>query len=160
NTYMDTVTLPSNGTYTFFANPGSFTTGYTNFQVWNVVADQSGVFTLPTGVTPLTFATPGQNLDYTFAGTASQKVTLAVTPVSLSAGGSATVTIKKPDNTKSTITVTNTGGLIEPLTLPTTGTYHVLVDPQNQTTGSISVNLYNSPADNSGLLTAGTPTTG
>jgi len=159
-TFMDTLTLPSTGTYTVFANPGSYTTGTTNVQVWDVGTDQSGTFTLPTGATPLTFNTPGQNLDYTFAGTAAQKVTLAVTPVSLSAGGSATVSIKKPDNTKSTITVTNSGGLIEPLTLPTTGTYHVLIDPVNQTTGSITVNLYTSPADNTGLLPAGTPTTG
>ena len=86
-------------------------------------ADQTGTLTMGGGNQVLSFATPGQNASLTFAGTSGQKVTLAISPVSLSGGG-ATVKVRKPDNTLlSTIAVTNSGALMEPTTLPATGTY-------------------------------------
>jgi hypothetical protein len=153
-------TLAENGTYTISSNPPTYSTGSVDFQLWSVPADQAGTLTIGGGAQALSFATPGQNASLTFAGTSGQKVTLAITPVSLSGVNAATVKVRKPDNTVlSTIAVTNSGALMEPISLPTTGTYTVSVDPTAQATGSISLNLFLSPADGSGTLVSGTPTT-
>ena len=123
-------------------------------------ADQTGTLTIGGGTQALSFATPGQNASLSFAGTSGQKVTLAISPVSLSGVNAATVKVRKPDNTVlATIPVTNAGALLEPVSLPATGTYTVSVDPTSQATGSISLSLYLSPADQTGALVSGTPST-
>ena len=158
--FFDPMTLAENGTYTISVNPPKYTTGTTAYQLWTVPADQTGTLTLGGGAQALTFNTPGQNASYTFTGTSGQKVTFSATSSSLNS----TIKIKKPDGTLlSTLTtvstVGNSGALMEPTTLPATGTYTVTVDPTAQATGSVTINAYVSPADLSGTLTSGTPTT-
>jgi hypothetical protein len=157
--FFEPITLAETGTFTITVNPPTYTVGTVNVQVWSVPADQTGTLTMGGGNQVLSFPTPGQNASLTFAGTSGQKVTLAISPVSLINGG-ATVRIRKPDTTLlSTIAVTNSGALLEPTTLPATGTYTVSVDPTSQATGSITLSLYLSPSDLSGTLTSGTPST-
>jgi hypothetical protein len=156
--FFGPLTLTETGTYTITANPPKTTTGSTDYQLWIVPPDQTGTLTIGGGNQVLTFAAAGQNASLTFTGTAAQKLTLSVA-ASLSGGG-ATVKVRKPDNTVlSTLAVTNAGTLMEPTTLATTGTYTVTVDPTNQNVGTVTLNLYSSPADLSGSLTSGTPTT-
>ena len=151
-------TLAEAGTYTISVNPPTYTTGSVDFQLWDVPADQTGTLTIGGGTQALSFATPGQNASLSFAGTSGQKVTLAISPVCLSGVNAATVKVRKPDNTVlATIPVTNSGALLEPVSLPATGTYTVSVDPTAQATGSISLSLYLSPADATGTLSSGTP---
>ncbi len=158
--FFEPMTLAETGTYTITVNPPKYTTGTVAYQVWVVPADQTG--TLTVGGAPLTasFTAPGQNASYTFAGTSGQKLTFSATNSSLNA----TIKIKKPDATVlSTLTVTNANGnagaLMEPTTLPATGTYTVTVDPTTQATGSVTLNVFTSPSDLSGALVSGTPTT-
>jgi hypothetical protein len=157
--FFDPMTLAEPGTYTISVNPPKYTTGTTAYQLWTVPADQSGTLTLGTPQA-LTFNTPGQNASFTFTGTLGQKVTFSATNSSLNS----TIKIRKPDNTLlSTLTTvstaSNAGALMEPTTLPATGTYTVTVDPTAQATGSVTINAFVSPADLSGTLTPGTPTT-
>jgi hypothetical protein len=160
SSFFGPLTLAETGTYTITANPKTYLIGTCEFQLWSVPADQTGTLTMGGGNQVLSFTTPGQNASLTFAGTLGQKVTLAVSPVSLTNVNGATITIRKPDNTLlSTLAVTNSGTLVEPITLPATGTYTVLVDPTAQAAGSITLSLYLSPADLSGSFTSGTPTT-
>ncbi len=158
--FFGPLTLTQTGTYTINTNPQTYMTGTTEFQLWNVPADQTGTLTVGGGAQTLTFATPGQNANLSFAGTAGQKLTLAISPVSLAGVNGATVKIRRPDATLlSTIAVNNAGTLLEPTTLPTTGTYTVSVDPTGQATGSVALSLYASPSDLAGVLTSGTPST-
>jgi hypothetical protein len=158
-TFFEPITLAETGTFTITVNPPTYTVGTVDVQVWSVPADTTGTLTMGGGNQVLSFPTPGQNANLTFAGTSGQKVTLAISPVSLSGGG-ASVKVRKPDGTLlSTIAVTNSGGLLEPTTLPATGTYTVSVDPTSQATGSVTLSLYLSPSDLSGTLTSGTPST-
>jgi hypothetical protein len=157
--FFDPITLAENGTYTISVNPPKYTTGTTAFQLWTVPTDQGGTLTLGTPQA-LTFNTPGQNASYTFTGTSGQKITFSATSSSINS----TIKIKKPDNTVlSTLTTvstaSNAGALMEPTTLPASGTYTVTVDPTAQATGSVTINAFVSPADLSGSLTSGTPTT-
>jgi hypothetical protein len=157
--FFGPLTLSETGTYTIIANPPKTTTGSTDYQLWVVPADQTGTLTIGGGNQVLTFAAAGQNASLTFSGTASQKLTLSVA-ASLTGVNGATVKVRKPDNTVlSTLAVTNSGTLMEPTTLPATGTYTVTVDPTAQAVGTITLNLFTSPADLSGSLTSGTPTT-
>jgi RHS repeat-associated protein len=51
------------------------------------------------------------------------------------------------------------GAFVEPIRVPQTGTYSLVLDPYSSNSGNVTVSLYNVPADASGTLTAGTPTT-
>ena len=127
--------------------------------VYDVSADQAGTITPGTPL-PLTFAagSPGQNATETFSGTAGQKVSLNLTNVTVGANtiSGTKVSILKPDLTVLSATdVGTTGKFIEPVTLPTTGTYTIKVDPQGANTGGITLGLANFAGDTSGTITAG-----
>jgi hypothetical protein len=157
--FFDPMTLPVDGTYTITVNPPTYTTGSTDFQLWLVGADQTGTLTIGGGSQAYTFNAPGQNANLTFSGTLGQKVTLSAL-ASLTGKNAATVTIRRPDTTLlTTINLTNAGSLMEPTTLPATGTYTVKVDPTAQAVGTITLNLFLSPADLSGTLTSEIPVT-
>ena len=159
--FFEPMALPETGTYTISVNPPKYTTGSTDYQLWVVPADQSGTLTVGGGNQVVTFTTPGQNANLTFSGTSGQKVTLsALASLSGPVSPGATLKVKKPDNTVlATIALSNSGALMEPTTLPATGTYTVSVDPSAQSTGTVTLNLFLSPADLSGTLVSGTPVT-
>src|SRR5205814_10073064 len=48
------------------------------------------------------------------------------------------------------------GGYIDAQTLPATGTYAIRVDPWDTTVGSVTLTLYDVPADATGTITVGT----
>ena len=50
--------------------------------------------------------------------------------------------------------VGTTGKFIEPVTLPSTGTYTIKVDPQGANTGGITLGLANFGSDTTGTITA------
>jgi hypothetical protein len=91
-----------------------------------------------------TVAGPGGLSVLTFSATAGQKLTLDVTGASAALNGCGIVGIAdaaghivdfgciKPDGT----------GSEGPYTVPTTGTYAILVDPQGRTTGSMTLRLH------------------
>ena len=67
-----------------------------------------------------------------------------------------TCEILKPD---ATVLAANTcmegSGFIDLLTLPTTGTYTIVVDPVSLAVGSLTLTLYSVPADTTGTVTIG-----
>lgn len=154
---IDTLALPAAGSYSVYADPTNASTGSATFTLYDVPADVTG--TISTSGTSLTATTTslGQNAKYTFSGTASQRVYLKITSVSLSGGSPnwANVSIRKPDGTSLISTTVSSSGLIDTTTLPSTGTYTVLVDPLNTCLGSMTLNLYDVPADDTGTITAG-----
>ena len=158
--FVDPVNLTPTGTYTVVVDPRTYFTGSITVSVYAVSADQSASLTVGTQL-PLSFASssPGQNASVTFAGTSGQHMSLNVSTVTI--GSSLTsgtnVTILKPDSTVLTgaTAVGTPGKFFEPVTLPATGTYTILVDPQGSNTGSLNLDLYNPPADSTGTLTAG-----
>jgi hypothetical protein len=158
--FFGPLALPENGTYTLTSNPPSTTTGTTEFQLWVLPADLSGTIAVDGGNKLVSIGTPGQNAGYTFTGAVNQKVTVAVSPVALTGNPSTIVRIRKPDNSiLQTVTLSNSGGLLEPMTLPAAGTYTIQVDPQKQAVGDVTLNAFTSVADLSGALTGGTPQT-
>jgi subtilisin family serine protease len=157
--FMDTRTLPAAGTYTIVVDPAGTNTGSLTVTLYDVPADLTGSVT--PGGSPVTVTTtgPGQNARLTFNGSANQRVSVRMTNVTM---GSSTccgvyVSILKPDGTalvSPTFAGTN-GGFIDAKTLTVSGTHTVVVDPLDISTGSMTLTLYDVPADPAPTITPG-----
>ncbi|MDT5268361.1 MAG: hypothetical protein QOH49_547 [Acidobacteriota bacterium] len=151
--FMDAQALSMPGTYTIFVDPQGTNTGALTVQLYSVT-DGSGSTITPGGA-PVTVSTTtaGQNALVTFAGTAGQRVSLNLSGVT---NPGAYVYLLNPDGAQLSYVYTGTGGaFLDTQTLPGTGTYTILVDPQGTNTGSMTLTLYNVPADNVGTITPG-----
>ncbi len=110
---------------------------------------------------PLTVTTTaaGENARLVFEGSVGQRISLQVGSVTFGASTccSMTLSIARPDGTTlvpPTPMGTN-GGFVDTRTLPASGTYTILVDPQSSGTGSATLTLYEVPADVVGPIVAG-----
>ena len=156
------ITLPATGTYTIRVVPqnggtGSATAALTLFQ------NQTG--TIASG-TPqaVTINTSGQNAQFTFNGTAGQLASVQLSNFNFTGIGGITVNVSILNPNSTTLVSTSMcGSLIQgcslfqnPVTLPTTGTYTLVVAPQNGATGSATVSLWLFH-NLSGTITSGIP---
>jgi YD repeat-containing protein len=120
--FIDTTVLPSSGTYSLFADFSGANTGSVTLTAYAVPADVSNTITsinLGGSAVGVPITTPGQNGVLTFSGTSGHRYS-----VSVSAGPSGSVALKRPDGT--TQASVNSGALaafIEPQTLSTTDAY-------------------------------------
>ena len=154
--FLDAVVLPTTGTYAIVVDPQGGVTGDATLTLYNVPADTAG--SIVVGGAPATVGTtvPGQNGTLTFSGTAGQRVSLEVGPACCSTR----ISILKPNGAAlaPAMTFGSFGGFMDAQTLPTTGTYTVLVDHQGAATGDVTVRLYSVPADVTGTVTFGSST--
>lgn len=156
--FFDTLVLPVTGTYTILVDPQGANVGSETLLLYDVPADATTSITLGGAAVTLTTTTPGQNGKATFSGTANQRISLKVTSVSLTGGSFnwLTVSIKKPDGTVLVSdTVTGSESFFDLQTLPATGTYTIVADPWDTSTGSVTLTLYEVPADATGTITVG-----
>ena len=152
--FIDTVTLPATGTYTILVDPDSSYTGNMTLTLYDVPPDTTGTITVGGAAQTVTLETPGQNGTLTFSGTQNQRVSLRLSPVSVAA---AYVSIRKPDGSDLVgRSVVGPGGLfVDTRTLPSTGTYTIVLDPDGASTGNATMTLYDVPADTTGTITPG-----
>ena len=156
--FIETQTLPAAGTYTIFVDPWDTGRGGVTLQLFDVPADVTGTITPGGPAVTVTTTTAGQNARLTFTGTVNQRVSLKITGVALTGGNRnwVNVAILKPDGTTLTSsTFDSSGGFLDVQTLQTAGTYTVLADPWDTSTGSVTLTLYNVPADVTGPITPG-----
>ena len=132
-----TTTLPTIGTYTIIVDPSGLSTGSMTL---TLTSPLTGTITLDGASVPISLTKAGRTARYTFSGTSGQWLTLGLTSVTIT---SSTVTLLKPDGTTlaSTTVGTSGGGLEPPSTLPTTGTYTIVIDPSGTNTGNITLTL-------------------
>jgi YD repeat-containing protein len=142
--FVDTQTLPVAGTYAIFLNPDEADTGNATLTLYEVPADASGTITAGGSPVSLTVSVPGQNPYVTFSGTANQQVRLNVTGVTIPWS---LVSVTKPDGTAliSPTWVSTNGKLFDTQTLPVTGTYKIIIDPELSNTGNVTLTLSNIP---------------
>ena len=152
--FVDTRTLPAGGAYAIVLDPQGSATGSSTVTLYDVPQDASGQ--VAPGGGPVTVATtvPGQNAQLSFNGSAGRRVSLKVNASCcsvrisiLSPGGSALVAP----------TYAAGGTFFDTRTLPTTGAYTIVVDPQGAATGNVSLTLYDVPPDVTGAIAAGGP---
>jgi subtilisin family serine protease len=151
--FVDTRALPSAGTYTILVDPQAAATGSMTLTLYDVAADAAGTIAFGGASPSLTMSTPGQNASATFAGQAGQRASVKLaTTVS-----SAYVSILNPEGSVLTPNtyVGPSGGFLDPKTLPTSGTYRILIDPQGAATGSMTLTLYDVPPDVTAAIAPG-----
>jgi hypothetical protein len=156
--FINTQTLPVTGVYTIFVNPQDLNTGNVTLTVNDVSADVTSSIVPGGNSVTVTTTSAGQNALVSFDGNAGQRVSLKLTGVTLTGGnGYLDVYLKKPDGSVLTFStfISSSGGFLDVSTLPVTGTYTILVDPQGSNVGSVTLTLYDVPADTTGPITAG-----
>jgi hypothetical protein len=130
--------LPTTGTYTLAVNPSG---AYTGNMTITLSSEVTGSVTINAAATPITLSRAGQNARYTFAGTASQQVTVKITGNTL---GSVTVYLYTPSG--SIQTGTSGAGAsfnLTSVTLATTGTYTITLNPTTTATGNLNLQVTN-----------------
>ncbi|MGC4797213.1 IPT/TIG domain-containing protein [Micromonospora saelicesensis] len=144
--FLDQFALPLTGTYSITVDPVKAATGQIGTQVYDVSGDASATASL--AGTPVTVTTlmPGQNASVTFAGAVGQRVSVYV--ASHSMGSSPQLTVRQPDgSTLIGAQTIYTSLLVEPVTIPVTGKYTVVINPSGTNVGSAVVSAYGLPDD-------------
>jgi hypothetical protein len=135
--FVDAMTLAATGTYTIVVNPAQWAVGNVTLTLYDVPADTAGVTAIGQPAVSVPLSSPGQNGILTFTGTAGQQITVRLTSSTL---GWVTVRLLKPDGTQFTSVYAPWSSFnLTTLTLPTSSTYTIVVDPDRANTGSISV---------------------
>ncbi|WP_436533438.1 IPT/TIG domain-containing protein [Actinoplanes sp. HUAS TT8] len=153
NNLLDPTTLPKDGTYQLRLDPNDFRTGSITLNAWIVAADANlGVLPLDGTAKTVAISTPGQNGYLTFAGTAGQRVALQVTDPNSFTCCYITWGLYAADGSQ--VGASKVGNdYLDAVTLPSTGTYQVRLDPADTRTGSVTVAAYAASTDvNLGVL--------
>ncbi len=141
--------LPSTGTYSILVDPGGSNTGSATF--W-LSTEVTGSISVGGSSASVTLSRPGQRARLTFSGTASQRVSMVLTGSAFPFWG--WVSVLRPDESGLGGTGPSNGNFMNPVTLATTSSgYAVYVDPSGTATGSVTVQLYDVPANITGSLT-------
>jgi hypothetical protein len=133
--------LPSTGTYIALFTPPATSSVTAGTIAFSTAA--TGTVVVGDPAQSIAVARPGQTARYTFSGTSAQLLRVNWSSTAVSSGATVTVTVLKPDgSTLSSGSFTNgaTSGL-DIASLPTTGTYTVVLDPSMAATFSASVTL-------------------
>jgi hypothetical protein len=130
------------GTYTLLLNPtGGTSTGTATLTVYTFT-DVTGSITPNGSSVPITIASPGQNAGLTFSGTTGQIVSALATNVTWGGCLNFALGIVNPDGSMLTNAgFCSTNGSLTNQTLPTSGTYTVLLDPIGVNTGSATLTV-------------------
>jgi hypothetical protein len=135
--YLDlSAALPTTGTYTLVVNPSG---AYTGNMTITLSSEVTGSVTINAAATAITIGRAGQNARYTFAGTASQQVTVRITGNTL---GSTTVNLYTPSGSYQTGTTNSAASFnLSTVTLATTGTYTITLNPTTTATGGLNLQV-------------------
>ena len=97
----------------------------------------------------------GDKATATFSGTAGQRVSLDITNSTIA---SMKISLLKPNGSQVfTVSATKTAKYVDTNTLPVNGTYKLVVDPNLDKTGKVTLKLYDVPPDASSSMTIGAP---
>jgi RHS repeat-associated protein len=156
--YIDTQTLPSTGTYTLYVDPVGAATGSIKLTAYEVPTNFSASITPSEGGVSQVVKTtvPGQNGEVTFKGTVGERIFLNSSESSYGSCCSLKVSLRTPEETTLTTEyLYSSHPDIDTQTLPSTGTYTLYVDPVGAATGSIKLTVYEVPENALGSITIG-----
>jgi hypothetical protein len=144
---MEPVTLPAPGAYVVVVDPAYWSTGVVDVNLYDVV-DVTTPITANGSTVTANLMTPGQNARLPFNGTAGERVSVRAKLTSGVFYCCAPIQIR--DAVTNALVGTDGAiygaspetALMEPVRLPATGAYVVVVDPAYYSTGVVDVNLY------------------
>jgi hypothetical protein len=141
NTFVDSTAVSASGTYTVLIDPTGSNTGSGTVTVY-LFNDVTGAIS-PGSPVNIATGIPGQNVRLTFNGTAGQQASAQLSSNYNQGYWPVTLAILNPDGSTLGSNSPEIGGnaSLGPLTLGTTGTYTVLIDPTGTNTGSGTASL-------------------
>jgi hypothetical protein len=142
--FLDRQTLSMSGTYTLLLDPNGAGVGAATVTLYTVL-DVNGTIQPNGPSVPVTITTPGQNARLTFTATAGQVVTASTFGNTIPGNCFSYayyLSIVKPDGS-TLVSGPSCGGSLSlgQRTLPSAGTYTIVLDPTDSRTGSISIAL-------------------
>ncbi|WP_174993899.1 IPT/TIG domain-containing protein [Burkholderia arboris] len=152
--------LPSSGNYTIRLRPTVTNVGAVTFTLYDVPQDATAAISSDGTPVGLSVSTPGQRMNLTFNGITGQKISLVADIASPLWQNCEYFSITSPDGSlllpqKLNCNTSFFSGVI---TLPSSGTYSILLAPASTTVGSATFKLYTVPPDTTGTIVAnGTP---
>ena len=152
------MTLTAGATYKLMLDPAGTNAGSITATIYSVPADATPR-PRRQRLTAISVAIPGQSIKTTFAGTAGHPLSIWFSgdtignPIS----SPTVVTLTSPTSTtvKTTFNLYAHDTMIEPVTLPSTGTYTLSFNPNGANLGSFNVTAYDVPADATATATVG-----
>jgi hypothetical protein len=137
--YSGPITLTVTGTWTLVVYSNTADTGSATLKLYTFTDVNGGTIVANGAAKSLTIASPGQTGSFTFSGTAGQKISWKVTASDFTGF----IDLRKPDGSYGgTYTGSTVNQFSGPVTLPTTGTWSLLVYAVGADTGSVTVQLY------------------
>ena len=142
--FADSPLLTSTGTYTILVDPNGTNTGNLNFTLHNA-SDVLATISSGGSSPAVTVTVPGQNARVSFVGTAGQRISVGLSSV--------TMATSSAHGAKVSITTVTGITILQPsdfgsagygsitLTLPVSGGYTILVDPNTTVTGVATLTL-------------------
>ena len=149
--FIDTLTVPTTGTYTLLAAAES--AGTVTLTPYDVPGDFTATTTPSSSGDSVNVSTtvPGQDASITFSGTAGERI--FIDSQNWNYTNEVDVSVSNPDGSTlqgSTKFCGDCGNYIDTLTLAQTGTYKMYLDVAGAGTGSMTLTTYQVPADFSG----------
>jgi subtilisin family serine protease len=149
--FVDVKTLPVSGSYRILVDPQSNAVGGVTVTLYDVPPDVQAEIVPGGAPISLTISAPGQKGSFRFDGIAGRRISLKLTSVTIGSSccNSANVSVLKPDGTTliSSTAFGQNGGYVDVKTLPVSGSYRILIDPQSNGVGSVTATLYDVPPD-------------
>jgi YD repeat-containing protein len=141
NGFMETVTLSTTGTYYLAVNPNGLNTGSLKLSAYSPI---TGSITPSSGGESETVTTnaPGQNARIAFSGKSSEEVSLVLSESTFKSG---TFLIENSEGSRvgEELSFGSSGeATLGPVSLPTTGTYTILIKPGGESSGSVKLTAY------------------
>lgn len=147
--FIEPVTLPADAVYTLVIDPSGVAVGSISVRMFDAPAIPAVATTLDGAEQTLTTAAPGQNAGLSFSARAGQRVSVVASGSTYLQ--SVAVYFQLPNgNTlapRGGLDGSGGGGYFEPTELPADGTYTLWVDPAFTATGSVTLQVYDVPAD-------------
>ncbi len=134
--------LPTAGTYTLVVDPSDARTGSVTVTAYDTPDVTGTIAPSSSGdAKVVTIGTPAQNARFTFSGTSGQDVYFTLSDSTIADGWA---TVFAPDGSQLTQTYfsSSAGPPSDTITLPSTGTYTVLVDPSDIDVGHVTLTGY------------------
>lgn len=142
--FIDTRTLPTDGTYALVVDPIGTGVGNATMTFYDVPPDP--IVPIVAGGAAVTAGTtvPGQNAQLTFDASANQRVSVQLSGISFVH----TFKALKPDGTQMySAFQSGSAGWVDTLTLPDAGPYTLLIDGSGAGIGNVTVKLNDVPPD-------------
>jgi uncharacterized protein YhfF len=164
--FVEPVTLPVSGSYVVVVDPLGQATGVATVRLYTVVDVTTAISTNGSAVS-VNLNVPGRATRLPFTGTQGQRVSTLVTVTSgtftCSGAYVGKTEIRRVDTNAivagpvSTCGTAGATAFLEPVALPATGNYVVVVDPLGASTGAATVRLYTVVDVTPTITTTGTP---